>query len=344
VVDVSGTRAPGLTGVLAEVLRSDRAELNARFAAARHASPSLDPEAFASVLVELVAPLVEVCEGALPGSARRVGSELYDIALELTAQGRILGPVRSAWSDLLPALAAHVSAEPRRVAGGVLNAVVTLEQAPGARPDEWADRMRAAAPRCADAETLLRAGQVAAWRAGMAGYRTTALDLAATLPPDVLPAVLGAGAEHLDGLRADPWFDPADAVARPPVRVGAFRGFGGTFVRPPVLEPALDPATGAVVAVDGTERWLVLADAFGWSITRPGPPVASDAGGGATVPPVILTASAGAGSPVPPEIVAQGHVLAEPTSWLAVPGALAVTSALSHAVHFLPGAGSEMTP
>lgn len=328
---------PAVTGVFAEVLRSDRQELNARFAAARHASPALDPDAFAVVLTELVAPVVDACEVAVPGSGRRVGLELYDVALELTASGRLLGAVRSAWLDLLPSVAVHVAAAPRGVAGGLLNAVVTLDQAPGARPAEWADRIRALAPRCPDGDVLLRAGQVAAWRSGMAGYRATALTLAAGLPADVLLAALGAGPEHLPALAADPWFDPAGPRPVAPVRVGAFRGFGGSFVRPPRLEPVADPTTGAVIATDGEERWLVLADAFGWTVVRAGPGAEAGSGegagagreGGATTGP-----PAGAGTAIPPGATA----VEEPTSWLAVPGALAVTSALTHAVLFLPGA------
>lgn len=323
---MTGTGPGGtLQGAFADLLRSDRAELNARFAAARHAAPALDPDRFARVLHDLVAPTVERCEAAVPGSARPVGTELFDIALELAAAGPLRPAVEAAWHDLLPAAAPHLAREPRRVAGGLLNAAATLDGAPGARGAEWRDRVRAALPRCPDVDTMLAAGQVAAWRAGMAGYRGAALDIARRLDGAVVEVVLGLPADQLPRLAADPWFDPSTPGPRAPVRVGAFRGLGGTFVRPPVLEPMRDVHTGAVVATDGEDRWLVLADAFGSVVVRaltPAPPAGA-----------VVTADAG----IDPAVVVAGAGIDEPTSWVAVPGALAVTSALSHSVVFLPG-------
>jgi hypothetical protein len=320
-----------LRGAFADLLRSDRAEFNARFATARSAAPALDPERFTQVLHDLVAPTVERCEATVPGSARRVGTELFDMALELAASGPLRPAVADAWRDLLPAAAPHLASAPRRMAGGLLNAAATLDAVPGARGGEWRARLRAALPLCPDGDTVLAAGQVAAWRAGMAGYRGTALEIARGLEAPVLAAVLGITGDDLARLAADPWLDPAAPGASPPVRVGAFRGLGGTFVRPPVLERALDPGTGAVVATDGEDRWLVVADAFGSVVVRAGAPstVPADAGG--------TRGAARSDSDAPPAVAASG--IEEPTSWVAVPGALAVTSALSHSVLFLPGVG-----
>jgi hypothetical protein len=320
---------PGPVGVLggafAELLRSDRAEFNARFATARHTAPALDPDRFSQVLHDLVAPTVERCEAVVPGSARPVGTELFEIALELVASGPLRPAVEAAWRDLLPEAAPHLAREPRRVAGGLLNAAATLDGAPGARGAEWRDRVRAALPCCPDVDTVLAAGQVAAWRAGMAGYRRTALAVARRLDGAVVEAALGLPVDQLPRLIADPWFDPSAPGQRVPVRVGGFRGLGGTFVRPPVLEPMPDVDTGAVVATDGEDRWLVVADAFGSVVVRaltPSSPVGA-----------LVTAAAG----IDPAVVVAGAGIDEPTSWVAVPGALAVTSTLSHSVVFLPG-------
>lgn len=325
---MAGLSTPAITGAFAEVLRSDRAELNARVAAVRQSAPALDPDTVTSVLRDLVAPVVEAAEAAVPGSARRVGIELFDVALELAVSGRTAGIVATVWTDLLPAAAAAVAVAPRRVVGALCNAVVTLDTARGARAEEWCGRMRALAGTGADPDVLLRGGQVAAWRCGMAGYRAGALALARTLDPPALAAVLDVDAAGLDALGADPWATAGGTRLAGPVRVGGFRGFGGPFVRPPFLEAGFDARTGAVVANDGDERWLVVADGFGWAVGRAGE------GSGREHP---AGGIAGRGTPVPDAVLAAG--IDEPLSWCPVPGALAVTSALTHAVVFLPGVG-----
>ena len=258
---------------LAEILRASRGELNARFAMARRRLPALDGAAFGQFLVDAVAPL---CDAVPSRDVAAVAHAAYDVALELCGQrlagaGARDGRVGAAWSALLVPAAAHIAAAPEATLSAAANALVQLAAAPGARPEAWAEVMGTIAPRAASIEEWLTAGQVAAWRAGLAHYRAGALEAADRLPPALALELVGAGGEWADvraRLCADPWHDPARpwSGARVVARVGAFRGFGGLFPVPPSV------AGGGecfLVESDG-DAWILFADACGATFHRAG--------------------------------------------------------------------------
>jgi len=73
-------------------------------------------------------------------------------------------------------------------------------------------------------------------------------------------------------LEQDPWIKPEEALqATPPpqsirlvAKAGAFRGFGGPFLRPPTVSCDQE----GLIASDGEGRWRVLADACGVVLLR----------------------------------------------------------------------------
>ncbi|WP_420129908.1 hypothetical protein [Longimicrobium sp.] len=282
-----------LSPALAHVLRSARPEFNARFAAARRVRPALDGPAFAAFLRSTVDPLVRAVERTAPDRVSDVVLCAYDLGLELLGQG-LAGPaardpsVEAGWRRVAPAAAALVAAAPERVLAALANAPHLLAGTPGAQPEEWMGTMEALAPRCADVDTLLRLGQVAAWRAGMAHFRAGALAAADALPEPLALAVLGAPPGQWPMVRqrlaVDPWFDPArpDAPAglRVVARAGAFRGFGGLFTEP----PRVAAAGGHFLAGSGGEWWLLAADAFGATFQRATPDEVAHATSAAAVP------------------------------------------------------------
>ena len=273
---------------LAEILRASRGELNARFAMARRRLPALDGAAFGQFLVDAVGPL---CDAVPSRDVAAVAHAAYDVALELCGQrlagaGARDGRVGAAWSALLVPAAAHIAAAPEATLSAAANALVQLAAAPGARPEAWAEVMGTIAPRAASIEEWLTAGQVAAWRAGLAHYRAGALEAADRLPPALALELVGAGGAWADvraRLRADPWHDPARpwSGARVVARVGAFRGFGGLFPVPPSV------AGGGecfLVESDG-DAWILFADACGATFHRAGEEdLRAAAAGGARAP------------------------------------------------------------
>jgi hypothetical protein len=345
-----------VSGVFAQILHANRSRYNAKFAEARWRRPKLEPEAWAALLRTTVAPLVEAVDGIQPDQTAQAADPLYEMALDLLGQ-ELLGPrspypaIVAGWETLLPGLARFVAASPRQVAGSVTNALYNLSTTRGARPYEWISSLLSLGEICGDTATLLRAGQVAAWRAGLAHYRFDALEICTQLAVVNVPvarAALGLPADDpaplenvIDRLWANPWLSPTAAARGTPApqmrlvaRVGDFRGLGGEFLTPPLVMAA----EGRLVVNEGQRWWWLTADVFGATLHR-----APELGvkPQTAVPPAwkrSLEAAKPAGYPHPQTI----------TSLAATETTLAATSSLSHRVHLLarvpPDEASELKP
>jgi hypothetical protein len=250
---------------LALVLRNARDALNARFVEARRLYPDLDGGAFRAFLETTVDPLAQAAS-AQPDQLAEVVVAAYELGLELVGK-RLVGAdarhpfVEQALRALAATAAAQVARAPRLVLAAWCNAVHQLATTPGARTQVWIDDMGALAPRCADAATLMKVGQVRGWLAGLAHYRQSALAVCDALPPELaLAAVGGTGswAAVRERLGRDPWFVPGAAAPAAQV-VGGFRGLGGLFRAP----PRVARRAGQLLVNSGDDWWLLTADAFG---------------------------------------------------------------------------------
>jgi hypothetical protein len=231
-----------------------------------------------------VAPIVDAVGRVEKHAVPLVTESLYDLSLQLLVQ-ELLGPssrypvIAEGWRSLLPHAAELVAAAPQRFVGSITNALYNLARTPGARPQQWlADMKHLAGVGGADVEIVLRAGQVAAWRAGLAHYRDGAIAACRGLTTTLALAALGLSGQPplpveglLTRLENDPWLTPASALSmrtrrRPRIvmRVGAFRGFGGLFMRP----PAVHLRAGQLLVEDGVESWTLVADCFGATFHR----------------------------------------------------------------------------
>lgn len=276
-----------------DALAAQRETLNAQFAAARVNRPGLDGTAFLAVLGECVAPTAEAACSHDPERAEAITASLYRVALDLFLGGAFRQEgVRALWTRVLPQLAPLVATRPQPIAAALSNAVLNLEATPGARLEEWLARVLQAAAHTRDSDLFLRAGQVAAWRSGMAHYREGALRVARTLPDPVAQAALSlpeaaAVASTLKRLSANPWYDPlaGDAAGTHLYRLGGFRGFGGPFIALPVV----GLLEGQLAVQSGVEVWRVFADSFGATLKRAATSeVARQRAGGSVSPLAIL--------------------------------------------------------
>ena len=329
-----------ISAPLASVLRSERGDLNARFAAARIRHPDLDATMFADFVREALDPLVTAVERTRPERVRDVALAAYDIALELVGQKLVGRSARTphvgeAWRRVLPELVPLVAAEPERMIASVCNAAHHLSATSGARPAAWIDIMSKLASQCPDGAAFLTLGQVAAWRAGMAHFRASALAAADKLPEPLAVAATGARSSRWpdirDRLSADRWFDPS-TPERPPgtprlvARAGAFRGFGGLFTEPPTAAMAGEQ----LFVRGGTECWLLEADAFGATFHRATQSEFENARARSTVPDGISVR--GTTLIVHGTTVDLPNVFDRPSSVCGSRTTLAVTSPQTHAV------------
>jgi hypothetical protein len=268
-----------LSEALASVLRSGREHFNAEFNAARRQYPELDGQSFSTFLVECLDPLARAAAAACPERSAEIVLAAYEVGLELVAQ-QLAGPrarqrsVDQAWQRVVPLLVTQIGEAPAAVLAALSNAVYQLVMTPGARPEQWLELMARLGPGARSADELLQLGQLCAWRAGLAHYRSGALLVADAMPPELVLPALGAAPgwvwpELRVELQREPWLDPSSPTRGPrlAVELGRYRGFGGLFTEP----PRVLAQHGQLIVISADEAWLVTFDAFGATLHRAHP-------------------------------------------------------------------------
>jgi hypothetical protein len=312
----------------AEALERGRERYNAAFLAARQGGAALDPQAFLQHIREVVVPIVDGVSSRMAERTAGVLDALYSVSIQLFSAsllgaGAKMQAVNRVWTELLPCLNHLLMRDPQRLAAALCNAARNVAGTPEAKCDSWMRDLLRLAPQCTDVSELLEAGKIAAWRAGMAHYRKGALAAAKTLPPALAEAALQAPVEMVDCWQSDPWADPGGETALSIVaRAGAFRGFGGRFIRPPKVWSS----AGQLFANDGEGTWQLIADRFGCVFMRHDASPRHE-GSNATVK--------SDGSVVFPDQRATFAELASATSFAFDGVTLAVTIPTSHAVYLV---------
>jgi hypothetical protein len=267
-----------IQGALARVLEERRSRFNTLFAEARRVLPQLDADAFSTFLRATIAPALDAVAGVAPDRIGEVGEVLFEVALELIGKDLLNKhpSLATGLPRLLSGLPGQLAEDPRGLASAITNALCYFSQVAGARPEEWIDAVLRIGRDGVKTSVLLEAGQVAAWRAGMAHFRQGSLAICERLEPRIVCDVLGvpdnvgnASVEAvINQLRVDPWFDPGNSSGKKVLqivgRVGGFRGFGGPFVAP----PRVAFVDGQFLVDDGDSCRLLIADRFGASFHR----------------------------------------------------------------------------
>lgn len=272
------TSTAPISPAFASALDADRDRYNSLFLQARRDAPQVEAGAFFELL-RRADSLSAIVAGAAPPQTPAVVSSLYTTLLEMLRKG-LAGPVErhpgfeQLWSGLLAGVFAAIPNEAAGLVAPLTNGLFNLAATRGCRAKEWVGRMRAVAGICREPKQLLAAGQVAAWRCGMAPYRESALRLARELPPAFVAHVLLSADSDVDipallqQLEQNPWAQLPGA-ARPAgvqlvAEIGSFRGLGGEFRRPPRVAAQEDH----LYVTDGVDRWLLIADTFGAILHR----------------------------------------------------------------------------
>lgn len=276
------TQTHQFDGALAAVLKKNRESFNRKFHLAQRAGGRIDRGEFLEFLATNLNSLIARVAEQFAEKAESAAVALYELSLESFAQG-LLGResreplIADVWRSLLPASPRLLARNPRFIAASVTNAVLQICHTAGARPTEWILTMIAVAPLCETPQVFLEAGKVAAWVAGCPQYRQPALEFARSLPLPVSTMLLSLDPQipsstmqkTLDTLSANRWMTASAAAAnstriRMTGQVGRFRGFGGAFIRPPIVK-----AQGSnLLATDGQLVFTLIADAYGTILRR----------------------------------------------------------------------------
>lgn len=224
-------------------------------------------------LIPVAALVAQVC--ATAGLPRAAQDTLTPTVTELVkrgwlGQGRLPGFER-AWRALVPALHAH---DALALVWPLSSAIYQLVLA-GADIDLWYRRMQAIIPVAQDPQDILAAGQILAWLAGLAPYRSSALESLVQFPEALVPLLWGGfqlPSDWRENLVHDPWYHPLRPWApglHGPWRIGGLQATGGPFASPPKLVGA------PWIVQDSQGDWQLFADMWGARWVRTSPPIAT---------------------------------------------------------------------
>lgn len=259
---------------LTAALDARRAELNARFRAVGTLHSHLNRERFMSFVRDCMDPLIVKIHRQVPEAVHAVVAAAYDAGLQLIAARATEEPeqrdlIRLAWREALPAKPHFVAANPTQIIASVNNALLQIAAVDKGAAANWLRELIRMSAHCESSDEFLNCGQVLAWTSGLAHFRSGALELLQAMRDPLVQAIFDVeqpASELRAQLHGSRWFSPRHRVGSVDVlsKVGAFRGFGGTFLEPP---SAAAHADGWVIR-SGSEHWYLIADAFGHSLHR----------------------------------------------------------------------------
>lgn len=327
-----------IEGHLAQLLSAQRTHFNQLYRRARLTAPGLDGAVVSASMQRILPAVMTPVLARDPAQGATVLDALYRVSLRLLAQGLIGSEARgaqweSSWVALSQAVPHCLIEQPELVLSAQADALAHVsaqgEQAIG----RWRDCMLAVAPEVEGVAQWLQAGQVAAWLAGLAHYRASALRVAAGLPAQLL-TLLFAVDEHagfawpalLQSLQRYPWAD-VNALAHGEehldfqfcAQAGEYEGLAGVFATP----PEVCVHEGRLLAFDAHWVWRIYADRYGISFQRQGPRAQWQVAAQNDTP--VLTMS---------ERQVTATIPFLHTSWASDGVSLAVTRADSHRVYF----------
>lgn len=259
---------------VAQVLKQHRTQCNRWFVEARHRFPHLDAQLFSQFLQQDAVALLKRIEQQYPDQLERMVLVVYRHGLQLAGlrwcgEDSRFALLRRAWWHYLPECGEQLVQAPERVLVAFAHALRQLQEHPAADGGLWLRKMMALAPLLPQVDDWLRAGQILAWRCGLAHYRDSALREAERLDPVALLLALDAtsGDWHQvrQQLQHNRWWVPGQRVPaglQEQRRIGGLAGMGGVFTaRPQVM------AWGERLFVrSGDQHFELFADGWGASL------------------------------------------------------------------------------
>lgn len=263
--------------VLKRELENQRDALNRLYRSRLALGTKIDAKHFTEHVRTRIGGILTAVDAVLPERTRLALSELFEVSLELFAAGHFGEETRtphlsSLWESLFPKIAKPLARAPRRVAGCLSNAVVQIEQQSPVSAERWIRLVAQAGAYTESVDELLVLGKVAAWISGMAHYRSSALAAASSIPTQAMASLLGLDPgsdgimvrDCLTQLQQSPWYtvntsQRTHGTVKQVAQCGAFRGFGGTLIKPPTVA-TIDEK---LMVSDGQHVWQIFADRFG---------------------------------------------------------------------------------
>lgn len=230
---------------------------------------------------ESVGPIIDAIHSVFPERVRMATKELSEISLDLI-EAKFLGSqcrsplMNRLWREVFPQIAKILASAPRQVVGSLCNGLLFMEAAGNSKATRWLEHLLQCHGKVQSLEELLAVGRIAAWVSGLPQYRLSALKEASKISATILSRLLDLGDLSEEMTRAaicelekNPWYRIGDASSDSSstiqlMKCGAFLGFGGPFLKPPVVHLI----NRQFVVFSGNESWHLNADRFGWSLVK----------------------------------------------------------------------------
>jgi hypothetical protein len=276
------TNQPKLMSIdktLAKILEEERSQLNQMYYTYKLNFPSLEPEAFKSLFIDFVMPLLTTIEVNLPYSnVKQTVVLLYEVLLKLLGKD-FLGK-NSKYPDFGNILKETFLSIPNTLAlsnaiiPSVINAIYNISVVHDKNARDWKDSMLRVSTATNDPDIFLKAGMLASWKCGLAHYRVSALEIAGTLPEDILYLIFDTKKikdqkpmqTAIDSMLNDPWLSFENALDAGYKKTGfeirvvdKFSGYGGKVTR----QPNISFVNGDFILSMGATDYKLFSDIYG---------------------------------------------------------------------------------
>lgn len=251
-------------------LQTERKQCNQIFATLHHQHPQIDAESFQQFLVKQLDPVVALLDdsGQSIGHFAMAG---YQHGLDLAAK-RWLGKseiyhyVIQLWRDVIPQSLNWISTNPDYWFNILANVLCRLNAHDPASASRWLNLMSQSAKECKSAEEFKKLGLIAAWMAGLACYRESALAALTEISDGLFSAISQTDskdrAQVQQSLINNRWLDFSVSQAKPlslQKRFGSAALLEGEFAEPPKVLMH----NNQLYITSTNQTWMLFFDAFG---------------------------------------------------------------------------------
>lgn len=259
-----------ISPVFKSFLQTERNQCNQLFASFRHQHPHIDADSFQQFLIQQLDPVVALLDeaGQSVGNFAMAG---YQHGLDLAVKrwlgkSELADQVNQLWRDVIPQAIHWISPNPQYWLSILANVLYRLHAHDTGAANRWIKLMKQSAKQCQSAEEFKKLGLIAAWFAGLACYRQSALIALAEISDELFIAVSQADCKNRtriqQALNNNRWLD--FSITQPQTlslqkRFGNSIMLDGEFTEPPkVLN-----YNNQIYVTSANQFWMLFFDVFG---------------------------------------------------------------------------------
>jgi hypothetical protein len=263
-----------ISPVFKSFLQTERNQCNQLFASLRHQHPQIDAEGFQQFLIQQLDPVVALLDdaGQSVGNFAMAG---YQHGLDLAAKrwlgkSELADQVNQLWRDVIPQAIHWVLSNPHYWLNILANVLYRLHAHDSDSASRWMSLMKQSTKECQSAEEFKKLGLIAAWLAGLACYRQTALTALSEISDKLFSSISQTDFKHRTQIQQplinNRWLDFSSTMPdNQPKTLSLQKRFGnstildGEFTEPPKVLAY----NNQLYVTSANQLWLLFFDNFG---------------------------------------------------------------------------------